>query len=234
MDDQAARGHIIALGGVDAPAPGRRRICDYPRAVAGLRRPDIGVLTTPGGDDPAWDEPFRALFSEPCGIRTFAVFRDGPCDFEPLRRCDIVFVPGGNTVAALAVWRAYGVDELLGEVWRGGGILAGWSADALCWFAAGLTDSLAPDRLLPFGHGLGLLSGSMCPYLDAPGRRDRFAALVGDGTLPAGIGLDEGAIAHHRGLDLARVLITREGHTAHRVTRRGDTSSVEPLDAERW
>jgi hypothetical protein len=53
-------------------------------------------------------------------------------------------------------------------------------------------------------------------------------------TLPDGIGLDEGGIAHYTGTGLIQVLSTTDGHTVHRVTRTGDTSSVEPLDAERW
>jgi peptidase E len=234
MSEPHAFGQVIALGGVDAPSVDARRICDYPLAVSGCDEPSVGVLTTPCGDNPVWDEPFRGLFSQPCRIEPFTVFRDGVCDFEGLRRCDIVFVPGGNTVAALAVWRAYGVDELLRELWREGAILAGWSAGALCWFVAGLTDSLVPGQLRPFDDGLGLLAGSACPHFDTTERREAFARHVADGTLPAGIGIDEGAIVHFVGSELAAVLTTADGHTAHRVTRYGSAARIEPLAASAW
>jgi peptidase E len=227
-------GQVIALGGVDAPSDGAHRICDYPLAVSGRDEPLLGVLSTPSGDNPAWDEPFRNLFNRPCRIEMFTVFRDSICDFERLRDCDIVFVPGGNTVAAIAVWRAYGVDELLRELWEGGAILAGWSAGALCWFAAGLTDSLAPDSLRPYHGGLALLAGSACPHFDTAARRDVFGRHVGDGTLPAGLGIDEGAIAHFDGPELVTVLHTTDGHTAHRVTRDGSTASIEALASTPW
>src|SRR5262245_37204812 len=118
-------GHIVAMGGLDADEGGRR-LCDFPLSLCDRADPIVGVLSTPSGDNPAWDEPFRNLFSRPCALELFTVFRDGPCDFTRLRDCDVVFVPGGNTVAALAVWRAYDVDRILRDVWQSGGILAGW------------------------------------------------------------------------------------------------------------
>jgi peptidase E len=216
---------------VNAASVGDRRICDYPLAVCERDEPSLGVLTTPGGDNPAWDDRFRGLFSQPCRIETFTVFRDGVSDFDRLRGCDIVFVPGGNTVAALAVWRAYGVDKLLRELWDQGSLLTGWSAGALCWFAAGLTDSLAPGQLRPYHEGLGLITGSVCTHFNTPGRRETFVRHVGDGSLPAGLGIDEGAIAHFRGPELTAVLTTCDGDTVHRV---GRNAHVETLPATTW
>ena len=234
MTSGSQTGQIVVLGGVDAPTVTTQRICDYPVAVSGRDEPLIGVLSTPSGDNAEFDEPFRSLFARPCRIRPFTVFRHGPCDFDALHRCDIIFVPGGNTVAALAVWRAYGVDLMLRELWRDGAILAGWSAGALCWFDAGLTDSLAYGQLRPYHDGLGLLAGSMCPHFDTAERRSLFASYVSDRTLAAGIGVDEGAIAHFIGPELVSVLTTTSSHTVHRVTREETSSHVEPLPATPW
>src|SRR3954469_25523875 len=81
-------------------------------------------------------------------------FRDRTCESEvvtlfgmpegPAERvaaADVVYVNGGNTANALAIWRVHGVDEALREVWRKGGVLGGWSAGGICWFEDALTDS---------------------------------------------------------------------------------------------
>ena len=140
-----------------------------------------------------------------------------------------MFVPGGNTVAALAVWRAYSVEHTLRAVWESGGILAGWSAGALCWFTSGLTDSLAPGELLPYRDALGFLPGSMCPHFDNDDRRRLYREQVAAGTLPDGIGVDEGAAAHFVGTELVAVVTTKDGNSAHRVARHGPVADVETI-----
>jgi dipeptidase E len=223
-------GQIVAIGGVDVVSDTGRHICDYPLSLCGKPEPRIGVLSTPSGDNPAWDEPFRKLFSRPCEFEYFTFFREPLSDFTRLRDCDIVFVPGGNTVAALAVWRAYGVHDILREVWQAGGILTGWSAGALCWFAAGLTDSLAPGELRPYGDALGFLPDSMCPHFDDDDRRRVYGEHVAAGTLPDGLGVDESAAAHFVGAELVAVVTTQAGNAAHRVVRRGEVAAVETID----
>ena len=35
---------------------------------------------------------------------------------------DVIYVSGGNTVNALAIWRTHGFDDVLREAWRAGGV----------------------------------------------------------------------------------------------------------------
>ncbi|WP_052426775.1 Type 1 glutamine amidotransferase-like domain-containing protein [Paraburkholderia terrae] len=53
---------------------------------------------------------------------------------------DAIYVGGGNTKSALAVWREWELDSILRTAWEKGVLLAGMSAGAMCWFEAGLTD----------------------------------------------------------------------------------------------
>ena len=68
-----------------------------------------------------------------------------PADLrEQVLAHDVVLVAGGNTANMLAVWRVHGFDTVLREAWESGVVLAGWSAGAICWFEAGVTDSFGP------------------------------------------------------------------------------------------
>lgn len=140
---------------------------------------------------------------------------------------DVIYVSGGNTVNALAIWRAHGFDRVLREAWESGVLLAGWSAGMICWFESGLTDSFGP-QLVPFGDGLGFLPGSACPHFDSePLRRPLYTELVGSGVLAPGHAADDEVGLLFEGTELWEVVSARAGATGYRVTATG----VEPLDA---
>ena len=97
---------------------------------------------------------------------------------------DVVYVSGGNTANALAIWRVHGFDLILREAWERGVLLCGWSAGMICWFEAGVTDSFGP-QLSGMRDGLGFLPGSACPHYDGEGRRRPvYTELVRDGFPP--------------------------------------------------
>ncbi len=143
---------------------------------------------------------------------------------------DVVLVAGGNTANALAVWRVHGFDALLREAWESGVLLSGWSAGAVCWFEAAVTDSFGP-QLEGMRDGLGLLPGSACPHYDGEElRRPRFHDLVLDG-FPAGIAIDDDAAVRYVGQELADVVTSRDGATAYRVAARDGAVDEERLAA---
>jgi dipeptidase E len=138
---------------------------------------------------------------------------------------DVVLVPGGNTANMLGVWRVHGFDAIVREAWESGVVLAGWSAGAICWFEAGVTDSFGPQ--LAGMDCLGFLPGSACPHYDGEERRrPRYAELLRDG-FPPGFAIDDDAAARFDGTDLAEVVTARPGATAYRVSAGGE----EPLEA---
>jgi peptidase E len=138
---------------------------------------------------------------------------------------DVVIVPGGNTANMLAIWRLHGFDSILREAWEDGVVLAGWSAGAICWFEAGVTDSFGPQ--LARLDCLGFLPGSACPHYDGePQRRPRYAELLREG-LPPGLAIDDDVGVRFDGTERAEVVTTREGATAYHVTADGE----EPLEA---
>jgi peptidase E len=140
---------------------------------------------------------------------------------------DVVFVAGGNTANAIAIWGVHGFDAILREAWQEGILLTGWSAGMICWFEHGVTDSFGPE-LAPM-ECLGFLRGSACPHYDGEERRRPvYTKLVREG-FPAGIAADDDVGLHYLGTELREVVTARDGATAYRVTPAGE----QPLEARR-
>jgi peptidase E len=133
---------------------------------------------------------------------------------------DVIFVTGGNTANALAIWRTHGFDEILREAWQAGVVLAGWSAGMICWFEHGVTDSFGPQ--LAAMECLGFLPGSACPHYDSEElRRPVYAKLLAEG-LPGGIAADDGVGLHYVGTELKEAVTSRAGASAYRVDSDGE------------
>jgi peptidase E len=215
-----ADGHVVAMGGWDASQDGA--LTDYVLGLARRERPRICYVPTAGAEN---DRQIASFFEEfapradPSLLRLFGVPRAGIRNF--LLDQDVIWVSGGNTANMLAIWRVHGVDSAVREAWDAGAVLAGWSAGAICWFQAGVTDSFGPE-LAPLDDGLGLLAGSFCPHYDSEEqRRAVYRRLVGEG-LPAGYAAEDGVGLHFRGAELAEIVSSRPNGQAFRVERSGD------------
>jgi len=104
---------------------------------------------------------------------------------------DIIYVGGGDTAHLLHIWRKNGLDTLLVEAAQRGTVLAGVSAGAMCWFQKAY--STDDGKVFTVREGLGLVIGSCTPhYSTEPERPPAFTAAIGDGEIPAGIGIDDG------------------------------------------
>jgi peptidase E len=129
---------------------------------------------------------------------------------------DVIYVSGGSTANALAIWRAHGFDEILREAWEAGIVLTGWSAGMICWFEAGVTDSFRPE-LDGMRDGLGFLPGSACPHYDGEERRRPvYTGLVANG-FPPGLAAEDCVALRFDGTELAEVVTARPGSRAYRV-----------------
>ena len=215
----AAR-RIVACGGQQLEHPALIR---YVLALSGRPRPKILFLPTASGDDAAYLLTFYlSLAGVACEPSHLLLFNRTVDDILGLVRSqDVVMVGGGNTANMLAIWRLHGVEDALRAAYRNGTILTGWSAGAICWFHAGITDSFTPD-LGPLRDGLGILEGSACPHYDSQeGRRPVYAREVAAG-LPPGIALDDGVAASYEDERLVEIVSARPGGRAFRVDRDGE------------
>jgi dipeptidase E len=220
--------HILAIGGggfqmEDDASP----IDDYVVHLTGKPNPRICLLSTPSGDWPEYiDKFYSAFFKRRCEPSHLAFFaRDARPGAIPLARCheqlltqDAIFVTGGNTRAALAVWREWGIDKLLTQASSEGVLLAGMSAGAMCWFEYALTDSYWEPGYRPL-PGLGLLPGACrVHYSDAPEQRSRLHAALAAGAVPSTLAIDDHAAVLFSETAVARVVSWRVGSTAYRLS----------------
>jgi peptidase E len=149
-----------------------------------------------------------------CKPSHLSFFKRTPDLREYLLGQDVIYVGGGNTKSMLAVWREWGVPELLREAWQAGIVLAGVSAGAICWFEQGLTDSWA-DRLRPL-DGLGFLPGSCCPHYDGEAeRRPSMHNLLATGAIAAGIAIEDWTGVHFVDTNIQRVISAKAGSRAY-------------------
>jgi peptidase E len=220
-------GHILAIGGGDVLSP-RSKLEELLLELSGKKRPRVAFLPTAAADSGERIALALDAFRErDCELEVVTLFGMPESPAERVAAADVVYVNGGNTANALAIWRVHGVDRALREVWQRGGVLGGWSAGAICWFEDSVTDSFGP-ALRQLGDGLGFLSGSFCPHYDGePERRPAYTRLVREGVLAAGYAADDDAGFHFEGPELREVVSQRDGARGYRITAAGE----EPLEA---
>ncbi|MDQ2857368.1 MAG: peptidase E [Candidatus Eremiobacteraeota bacterium] len=222
---------IIALGGgVLLPDTGSFELERYILEASGKSRQRVCFVPTASGDDVSYVARFEESYAR-FGVETDVLrfFGRVPRDLRAyLLEFDVVHVGGGNTRSMLAVWRHWQFDAVLRDAWRRGIVLCGSSAGAICWFAQGLTDSVADD--LTATQGLGFLAGSNCPHYDGEkDRRPSYRLLVGDGSLAAGLACDDGAGVHFVGETLHAVVTARPHAGVYRVERTDGNVRETPL-----
>ena len=220
-------GTIVAMGGISWEDEERVPLEDYWLGLTGAERPRVLVVPTAVADAA---EPTLSIVSQlhhRAEVSFVQFFPWPPADLRDLALAqDAIYVSGGNTANALAIWRVHDFDAILREAWEAGIVLAGWSAGMICWFEAGVTDSFGP-QLEGMRDGLGFLPGSACPHYDGEGeRRPVYTRLVGEG-FPPGLAADDCVALRFDGTELAEVVSSRAGSRAYRVTPEGE----EPLEA---
>jgi dipeptidase E len=219
-------GTIVAMGGISWEDEERLPLEDYWLGLTGAKRPRVLVVPTAVADAA---EPTLSIVSQLYHRAEVSFVRFFPWPPDDLRELalghDAIYVSGGNTANALAIWRVHGFDAILRKAWEAGIVLAGWSAGMICWFEAGVTDSFGP-QLEGMRDGLGFLPGSACPHYDGEGeRRPVYTRLVGTG-FPPGLAADDCVALRFDGTKLAEVVSSRADSRAYRVTPQGE----EPLE----
>jgi peptidase E len=225
---------IIAMGGGSFPVAAENPALElYALAQTRKSNPSVCFLPTATGDAPTYIAKFYATFAKQrCRPSHISFFERTPRLREILLAQDLIYVGGGNTKSMLAVWREWQVQKILRQAWNSGIVLAGVSAGAICWFAAGVTDSWA-DHLAPLPC-LGWLPGACCPhYHGETERQPSVHKFVAKGRVPQTLALDDGAAAHFVGRKLKRIVCSRPDAGAFLVRRVGRTAVETALPVTR-
>jgi peptidase E len=225
------RRDIVAIGGAGFLAEPRNCALEkYLIDQTGKKRPNVLMIPTARGDDAEYVAQFHAAFGE-LGATTghLPLFHRTPDVRSLVLAQDAIFVGGGNTKSMLAVWREWGLIDVLKEAYESGIVLGGQSAGAICWFEQGVTDSWA-DRLRPL-ECMGCLPGSCCPHYDGePERRPAYHALVQSGEMKPGYAIEDAVAVHFRNGRLERVVSKRPGAKAYHVSVDGSAIQETPLE----
>jgi peptidase E len=204
----------------------------YVIKLSGAENARVCFVPTASGEPDHYVASFYAAFLKlGCRPSVLTFFKRTPDLRAFLLNQDVIFVGGGNTKSLLAVWRDWGVEEILREAWESGVVLTGVSAGAICWFEQGLTDSFS-DRLRPL-NCLGFLPGSCCPHFDGePQRRPAYHQFLASGEIAAGVAIEDWTGVHYIDTQVHRVVSSKQGARAY--TMRSVYGSVQevPLQTE--
>ena len=215
---------IIAMGGGGfSMEPDNPLLDQY--VIKQARRPNPSVCFFPHATDDAvryvfnFYKAFTRLDARPTYL---SLFTPPTADLESfIMDQDVIYVGGGNTKSMLALWREWGLDEMLKKAYQNGTILTGLSAGANCWFQECSTDSI-PGRLTVLAC-LGIVEGSFCPHYDGEvNRRPTMHQMVREGKIKPGYASDDGAAVHFIDDQPSHAVSSRPFAKAYRVFRSGD------------
>ena len=202
---------IIAIGGGGfGRNPGEGIIEKYIVSQSVEGNPSICFIPTATGDNEAYKVNFYSTFSKlNCSPSHLDFFKRTPNLEELIFSQDIIFVGGGNTKSMLAVWKDWGLVEILKEAYEAGTIMCGVSAGAICWFEYGITDSWEDE--LKIINCLGFVSGSCCPHYDEePERKPSLNKFLNDGAIKDCYAIDGGCALHIKdGVDYKGIVFSQ-------------------------
>lgn len=210
---------IIALGGGGfSMEPDNPLLDRYILEQSNQSNPKICFIGTASGDAENYISRFYQFFEkEQCQPFHLSLFNPPTRDLEGfLLEKDIIYVGGGNTKNLLALWKEWGLDEILKKAWEEEVLLAGISAGSICWFEEGVTDSYG-DGLEPITC-LGFLKGSNCPHYDGEAdRRPSYQKLLASGKIKPGLAAEDGVAIHFIDQEINAVVSSRPDARAYRV-----------------
>ena len=166
--------NIVAIGGGGfGRSVGELEIEKYIKSLVKKDRPKICFIPTASGDKDLYKLNFYRAFSELNCISSHLDFFSRTENLEKkILSQDIIYVGGGNTKTMLAVWKEWGLNEILKMAYEKGIVMSGVSAGAICWFDKGITDSFS-DKLEVIDC-LGIVRGTACPHFDEEKEREPF------------------------------------------------------------
>ena len=170
---------------------------EYILRQSAARVPKICFIGTASGDAEGYIERFYQFFKQyDCEPTHLSLFKPPSRDLESFVLAqDIIYVGGGSTKNLMALWKEWGLIDILKKAYEQGILLCGISAGAICWYEMGVTDSYGGE-LEPV-TGTGILTGSHSPHYDEEKkRRPAYQRMIREGVLKGGMAASDGTALH--------------------------------------
>ena len=191
-------GQIIAIGGGGfGRNPNHLKIEKYILNQSASDYPNICFVPTASAENPDYIKNFNTAFHQlKCNTTVLSLFSRTPNLEKLIMSQDIIYVGGGNTKSMLAVWRDWGLIDLIKKAYLKGALLCGVSAGAICWFQKGVTDSWGNE--LKLLDCIGLIKDNGCPHYNGEAdRRPTVKSFLKKGKIDKCICIDDGAAIHY-------------------------------------
>jgi len=228
---------VVAVGGGRRTLPIDREIV----RLANKKNPNLLLIPTASSDSEQYWTRAQQYYGKFLKCKTDVLFlikeRTSSGQIEKkISSADIIYVPGGNTLLMMRVWRRLGVDRCLRVAYESGTVLAGMSAGAICWFDSGHSDSMSFYQPRKWKYinvrGLGLLKGIHCPHfnsmtLGVP-RRCHFQEMILK-TGGIGIAIENNCAIEFIDEQFYKVISSRSYANAYRVRKSRGKVVVEKL-----
>lgn len=225
---------IISIGGGSLGRPLKKPettvIDEAIVKMSGKKHPRVLFIPTASQDSPEYIAAFTKQYGDRlgCTVETLELYTDRPSKKEieaRIKRADIIYVGGGNTMRMMKLWRKLGVDQMLIAAADRGQICCGLSAGAICWFREGNSDSLKysnPKADYCRVKTLGLVDALLCPHYDGEPERQPSLKKMMKKVRGVAIAVDECAAIVIEG-DRYRVLSSKKKAKVYRVFWKGKT-----------
>ena len=219
--------NIIAMGGgrIMLPDPAKVETLSIDKAIirmSGKKQPRVLFIPTASEDNQAYCEAIQRLYGDhlKCHVDLLLLYRDRPDEKtirSLIRKADIIYVGGGNTLRMMRFWKQLGVIGLLDQARKRGAILCGLSAGAICWFRQGNSDSRkfkdGMNKTLIKVSALNYVDLLLCPHYDAEKHRQPSLKKMMQTTKGIAVAL-ENCVAIQIKDDSYRILASKKNRNA--------------------
>ena len=141
---EVVMGRIVAISGGDLEST--KAINEYAVKMLNTTSKNVLFIGTASNDADEYIENITMVFSQmDCKVKSLQLatqIYNSEEIKEIVSWADIIYVGGGDTIFMMNIWKRYGLDAILKDVYKNDkAILMGISAGAICWFECGCTDS---------------------------------------------------------------------------------------------
>lgn len=185
-------GRIVAIAGGDLLST--RELNMHTITLTNCTNPKVLFIGTASRDSEGYiEEIIREFNFLKCEVKSLCLFSKKYDDKDIdslLAWADIIYVGGGDTIFMMQIWKQYGLDKKLVDIYENDlAVLTGISAGAICWFHCGHSNSKSINKEDTSNYCwanemLDIFHIAYCPHYNDGDRRDSFDEMLTQKNIP--------------------------------------------------